>query len=377
MVPCLCMVLANLDDPDDSSDLLSFLTANPDMQLPASFYSQTTVHITVNKSFESVKSMLPAISQFEKFQIGLNVDHLEMLVDGCPKLRHLEVNSPEWNEYPDRSQFMGFLSTLDTLESLQFKLPKETGLPEDEIFAGPITVASLFGHLSTVELLMKNEYSGIQFSISLTAAGIRGHVDVFRLLLEDGRADVTAEDLFVHVVEAGNVEVVRLWLKDGRYDPRVQDSNVLVQAVEENQVDIVKLLLEDGRADPNAQRSRSFKSARLNGHVDIVRVLLKDGRYDPRVQDSNVLVQDVEENQVEMVKLLLEDGRADPNAQGIRSFRFACLYGHVDIVRVMLQDGRTDLAVIDDIYNDMADEGSPYRIEEVLQVLQGSIDGRV
>ena len=260
-------------------DLYSFLNINKNLRLSESFYSTSKLSIPEDESVESVRRMLPILQKFEWIHIGFNVDHLEILIDDCPNVRLLEVQSDIvddwlWDSFAANA-FMESLSTFDRLESLVFQIA-------DDLTWSPIGVSSLYGHVLIIKLLLQNDDLDADYDDALYQASEYGNAEIVLLLLKDGRAYPAARDSYaVRVASAhGHLQIVVRLLADGRADPAARDSYALRMASARGYYRVVVCLLEDGRSDPSAIDGEPLRQARLYGHDDVARVLQMhiDGR---------------------------------------------------------------------------------------------------
>ncbi|KAJ6490483.1 ankyrin repeat-containing domain protein [Mycena vulgaris] len=189
---------------------------------------------------------------------------------------------------------------------------------KDEI--PPLAVASYYGHIGMVKLLLENgeDANAVAAMLGTPLNVAISHLDtaLAQLLLDNG-ADVNAQgrSYLASALGSGNEEMTQLLIEKGA-DVNVQlkwyDANPLQYASRKGYGAVVRLLLEKG-ADVNAKggfHGNALSAGSERGHIEVVRLLLKHG--------------------------------ADVNAQGGRyrtAFRAAKAKGRSEIVQLLLDHG--------------------------------------
>ncbi|KAF7344738.1 ANK-REP-REGION domain-containing protein [Mycena venus] len=214
-----------------------------------------------------------------------------------------------------------------------------------------ITIASYYGHLEMVQLLIENgaDVNTLteQYGPPLTAASEAGHDRIARFLLKNG-ADANASSgqygCALHAAVSQNHEtIVRLLIKNGASVNRQGDfGTALTFASQCGMQSIVLLLLEQG-ADVNARGGKysyALNTALAHKQEKIAQILIENGA------DVNALGHNLryplglaaDWGHENLVQLLINNG-ADPNAHGGMTLLHALWDGRENIVRLLLENG--------------------------------------
>jgi len=202
----------------------------------------------------------------------------------------------------------------------------ELTLPYPQYF-GPLTTASYFGLLTSVEILIRKE-SPIDPSMGahgLYWAARKGHASVVDLLLGAG------------------------------VDPdwsTVDGQNALTAAVQFNRLDVVKQLLESDGFIPGRNQYRvnyapldgrtPLSIAAGNGFVEIAEQLLQHDRIEPDIADFNQwtpLLWTVGGRHLDVLQLLVTDDRVSINHEdksGRNVLSWAAAEGEIELVRYLI-----------------------------------------
>jgi hypothetical protein len=106
----------------DPKSGFALLNSKKNLRSSDLFYSKTIYRIPDGATKETVRANLPSILRFDNVQIGLNVDHLAILKEEYPSLRHLIVRTI--CQLPDRLKtFMESLSAYTNLTELTIDFP--------------------------------------------------------------------------------------------------------------------------------------------------------------------------------------------------------------------------------------------------------------
>ncbi|KAJ7923155.1 ankyrin repeat-containing domain protein [Mycena leptocephala] len=294
-------------------------------------------------------------------------------------------NSPPWNcpDWPSKPSALWIAAAANLLETATFLLEEAPHLDNQEI-----SVASYYGHLQIVQLLVDHDANvnalggrlgnalqaasdgghinivqlliehsadvnaqGGEYGNALQAASSNGHINIVQLLIEHG-ADVNAqggeyESALQAAFEGGHINIVQFLIEQGA-DVNAQCGdfgNPLQAASFDGYINIVQLLIEQG-ANVNAQGGHfgnPLQAASLNGHMNIVQLLIEHGA-DPSAQGGyfgNALQAALYKGHIDIVQFLIEYG-ADVNAQGgfyRNSLQAASVKGYIDIVQLLIEQG--------------------------------------
>ncbi|KAF8164363.1 ankyrin repeat-containing domain protein [Mycena galopus ATCC 62051] len=228
---------------------------------------------------------------------------------------------PPWNfaEWPDQASPLWIAVAANLVETAKFlldaaPLPSHSGGPE-------ILVASSYGHLSMVQLLVANgadvnARSG-RYGAAVNAAITLGHEDVALFLIENG----------------ANVNV-----------PLSGYGTLLARATYDRNESLARVLIDRG-ADLNAQGpyGTPLEAASFHGHQDIVRSLLVKGAdiNAPGRRYASALHAAVSNNREGIARLLIANG-ADIDIQDEiygSALAAAAGYGLENMVRLLLDNG--------------------------------------
>ncbi|KAJ7323032.1 ankyrin repeat-containing domain protein [Mycena albidolilacea] len=225
-------------------------------------------------------------------------------------------NSLPWNStlWPSQTSTLWIAVVANLVETAKFLLAEATLL---KYSYGPETVvASYYGHLLMVQLLIDNE-----------AASFRGHEDIVQLLLVNG-ADANA---------AGKQSASAL-------DAAISIGHEILLGCSLRRVPIFVRLLIDNGADLNAQGpyGTPLEVVSSRGHEYIARLLIENGA-DVNVEikgHPRLLTKAASNGYENFVRLFIDNG-ADLNAQGPdgTALTAASLHGHVNIVKLLLVKG--------------------------------------
>ncbi|EWY89573.1 hypothetical protein FOYG_10393 [Fusarium oxysporum NRRL 32931] len=219
-------------------------------------------------------------------------------------------------------------------------------------------VASVFGHLDIVELLIQegadvnaNANAG-SISNALCSAIEAGHTDVISLLIKKG-ADVNARQwpsTYITPLEAasksGCLDIVELLIQQGaNVNAKSKYTNALCSACESGNLSIVMHLVEKG-AEVNAQTGNgtALQAASASGYLDIVIFLLEEGAViDSQGDHGTALCMASFTGHLRVVKYLVEKG-ADVNAPGwfFENALQAAMHFQRDSVVEFLQSHKAD-----------------------------------
>ncbi|CZR56660.1 uncharacterized protein PAC_06549 [Phialocephala subalpina] len=233
----------------------------------------------------------------------------------------------------------------------------ETSLPMNFV---PLLIASYFGHLTTVELILSKEPGtapdlGARAIYWASRMGRNAVVD--RLLRENFNPDleiVTGQTALIAAVTLGHLAVVKHFLEDdgaipGQGGYRVNHAAIrgrtpLSIAASNGSVDIVRILLQHPQIQPDIVSSdhrTPLHWAVCGKYLDIVQMLLTDNRISVNRVDRegrNVLSLAAEAGDNEIVKYLISftQLRADePDNEGRTAFSWAAGAGHLETVRLL------------------------------------------
>jgi hypothetical protein len=174
-----CLVALTVKCPNgylDFSDLEEFVQANPEMSLPASLYSSTTLRIPEEIDALRVEALQTILCMFEKIQFGWNRSHL-ILLRHCAALRSLDLRSDVHLVEFEVEWVMRVLNTIESLTALKIHTP--------EYDEHPLHQASHYGFPWVVRLLLLNDdpaYTAEFINQAKHAARLRGKMVVVGLL---------------------------------------------------------------------------------------------------------------------------------------------------------------------------------------------------
>jgi ankyrin repeat protein len=263
--------------------------------------------------------------------------------------------SPPWNsvDFPSQPSALWIAAAANLLETAKFLL-KEAPTPQHSD-SPEISVASYYGHLQMVELLVEHSANvnaqGGHFGHALQAASFNGHIDVVQLLMEHG-VNVDAQGgEYQSALQAascnGHIDIVQLLMEHGA-NVNVQGGqygSALQAASVNGHMDIVQLLIEHD-ADVNMQGrefGNALQAALYNGHMDIVQLLIQHGSH-VNVQggEHRSALQAASINgHIESIQFLIDQG-AEVNVLGGEygsTLQAASYYGHIDIVQLLIKHG--------------------------------------
>eukprot|EP00439_Symbiodinium_sp_Y106_P061833 s1775_g9.t1 len=244
--------------------------------------------------------------------------------------------------------------SLAEVESM-LQLPQDPNL-FDSNGCRPIGLASYYGHVETVRLLLQaGAKSDLAFrggvhdgKTVLNCASCNGVVEVVRLLLESGTdkymPDNCGNSALMKASCNCHVEVVRLLLEAGANTDLAgeEGSTALMFASYERHVQVVRLLLEAG-ANKRFAVQEWCSHLTKEGHVEVVRLLLEAGADKDLANTcrNTALRKASDKGHVEVVRLLLEAGANTDLAgeDGSTALKYASYKGHAEVVRLPLEGG--------------------------------------
>jgi ankyrin repeat protein len=208
-----------------------------------------------------------AVGPPESVLRNMIVEFLTQAADGT-RLERLGWRSPPWNDYgfrlqtpdwPSKPSVLWIAAATNLLETAKFLLESKA-VHVKHSDSAEISVASYYGHLQMVQLLMScaraNRYMrwlGIDYGSALQAASCGGHINVVQWLIEQGAS--------VHAT-------------GGRYGGALQGASF------GGHINIIQLLIEQGvninvNVDPQAgEYSNALQAASHEGHIDVVKLLI-------------------------------------------------------------------------------------------------------
>ncbi|KAJ6529244.1 ankyrin repeat-containing domain protein [Mycena capillaripes] len=257
-------------------------------------------------------------------------------------------SSPPWDGiWPTQPSALWMSARANLVETAKFLLETSQLLLEDSK-GSALNVASYYGHLEMVQLLLRNgtnvNSSRGPHGNALQAAVHSGNAGVVQLLIVNS-ADINMlveghGTVLATASSLGHENLVRLLIARGAdVNARdARDTTALGRAVAGNYEHIVRLLLENGANDSTALEFALF-------HCEddkIARVLLENGTDVTGVQVlSTALVAAAYGGQENLVQLLIEHG-ADldaPCGEYGTALATSSFCGYENIVRLLLQQG--------------------------------------
>ena len=218
----------------------------------------------------------------------------------------------------------------------------------------PLHQAAMFGHLETIELLLKQgaktNVQNYREDTPLHVAASTGHPSVITILI-DHAAEIDAFGMdswtpLHHAASNGHSATVAELLKRGaNIDPRTKEGRTpLSYAAEWGYLSVANLLLQEG-ADANSTTNTGWTlvhSAVEGNHLEIVKLLLQNGAI---IKADNLgwtpLHVAAEEGFFELAVLFLEHG-TDINAQShskIAPLHSSISHGQFAIAHLLLNNG--------------------------------------
>ncbi|KAI8900750.1 hypothetical protein BC833DRAFT_580376 [Globomyces pollinis-pini] len=232
-----------------------------------------------------------------------------------------------------------------------------------------ISIACNYGHLDTLQILLKDQRVLIRKDI-LNIAIDGQFFDCVKLLLMDSRLmEYFSFNAIGKICEAGQLELIKLILSDSRLDSQIFNlSSIMIQSASKfGHIECVRLLLSDSRVDLQGgivaaatngyarivelflNDSRIFSSnaidyairnASANGHADCVRVLLLDQRVNPGCFRNYCVKMAAKLGHVDVLKLLLCHPKVDPSADDCFALKLACERGHSECVEELMKSNQ-------------------------------------
>lgn len=261
-------------------------------------------------------------------------------------------------------RFANYLISKNIVSSFNNKTEEENFVNNYKRY--PIIIASQYGHLEIVKLLisykanleLKDEYE----KTPLIRAAQNGYIDIIKELVNNGANYKDHQGAILTIAAFnGKKDVVEYFLKKGvNVDVKDQDgSTALINASNNNQLEIVKYLVKNG-ADVNAKSKNGTTSLMVSassGNSDIITLLLKN-KADVNIKNNDgitALMVAAYGGYLDVVNLLLKNG-ADINtkANDDRSaLNFAIGNGQIEIVKVLMEYDADLLGNFTAIYKDI------------------------
>ncbi|MDY5918496.1 MAG: ankyrin repeat domain-containing protein [Treponema sp.] len=248
-------------------------------------------------------------------------------------------------------RFANYLISKNIVSSFNNKTEEEDFVKKYKRY--PIIIASQYGHLEIVKLLisykanleLKDEYE----TTPLIRAAQNGYIDIIKELVNNGANYKDHQGAILTLAAFnGKKDVVEYFLKKGvNVDAKDQDGNTaLIKASINNQLEIVKYLIKNG-ADVNIKNNDAITAlmvAAYSGHLDVVNLLLKNGAdiNTKTNADRSALNFAIGNGQIEIVKSLMEydaDLLGDFTAI-YKDIVVALIKHHSDIACIILKDDR-------------------------------------
>lgn len=234
-----------------------------------------------------------------------------------------------------------------------------------------LMLAAKNGHLSTIEILLKNGASlhakNPKEETALMLAAKNGRAQAIKILLAAG-ADINAknnegDNALILAAKNGHVNVVEILLA-ATDKQKSNETSVFLLAAEQGNFEVIKLLIDFrernilspidlpliNRIGNNGATALSIAAER--GHLDIVAILLK-ARADPNIENlkgETALMSAARNGHVDVIKLLLqheipEKDEKKPSValkqenQLSKAMLLAAEAGHIEAVKTLLQAG--------------------------------------
>lgn len=172
------------------------------------------------------------------------------------------------------------------------------------------------GYTEIIRILLSEDYkrkinSAVENNYCLGVASLYGHLEIVALLLADERVTPYSDWVTGILTFQGKFQkIVCHW--DGSH-PQTRNSVVMLASAM-GHLEIVKLLLKDARVDPSDQSNMAVISACLNGHHEVVRLLMTDSRVDISEDCNFGIERAAMKDDLEMVKILCTDKRVNKGA---------------------------------------------------------------
>ena len=173
--------------------------------------------------------------------------------------------------------------------------PKTWIYPPGSIYNSPLVVASERGHMSVVDILLKDPRvdPGIQYSAIIKIAARQGNYLLVKALLKDHRVNPNSYGKFkpalIGALEHRHMHVVDILLKDPRVDPSIQNNDAIQIAAEKRNIPAIRILLKDSRVNPTVNNNHAIRHALKNSHFDVARILLEDKRVSDSVWEDDTI----------------------------------------------------------------------------------------
>lgn len=248
-------------------------------------------------------------------------------------------------------RFANYLISKNIVSSFNNKTEEEDFVKKYKRY--PIIIASQYGHLEIVKLLisykanleLKDEYE----TTPLIRAAQNGYIDIIKELVNNGANYKDHQGAILTIAAFnGKKDVVEYFLKKGvNVDAKDQDGNTaLIKASINNQLEIVKYLIKNG-ADVNIKNNDAVTAlivAAYSGNFDVVNLLLKNGAdvNTKTNDDRSALNYAIANGHIEVVKILMEyEADLLGNFTAIyQDVLVALIKQHSDIACIILKDDR-------------------------------------
>jgi ankyrin repeat protein len=186
-------------------------------------------------------------------------------------------------------------------------------------------------------------YNNDEFVDPFHNACHRGNVEMVQKYLNDGIDPSKDQNLSIQIAsEFGHIEIVELLLQDtkNRVDPSASNNYAIRYACANGHISVVDRLLQDERVDPSADRNHALQlTCHYMNRLDIVNLLLQDSRVDPFDENNQAMCLASLYGDINVVNRLLQEMPKYPlktiNIQNV--IRYASEEGHTKIVNRLRQ----------------------------------------